>query len=74
LLDKNLSVIHLDDKNIPFSDIKNLYVIQGTTCFLKNELPDNILYYDPRFSSDNKNFSKKCFAYSVTVDRKYFQL
>ncbi len=76
LLDKTKTMIHLTDRNTPLSKIKNLYVIQATTCdILKNDKNFEKFNYDPNNSLwSGKNFIKRCFTYSVTADRKNFQI
>ncbi len=76
IMDKTMTMIHLDNRNIPLDNIKNLYVIQWNTC--------NILKTDKQFQKINydninsiwtgKNILKRCFTYSVTKDRKNFQI
>ena len=79
LLDKKWNILHLEDRNIPLNKVKNLYAIQGTTCdiFKDNKNFQNI-NYDVRYSildfKTKKPIFKKCFAYSVTKDKKYFQI
>ena len=77
LLDKTKMMIHLSDRNIPLSKIKNLYAIQATTCdILKNDKEFQARNYDEIHSikSWNKLIFKRCFTYSVTADRKNFQI
>ena len=79
LLDKYGKMIHLENRNTPLNKIKNLYVIQWNTCqILKNDKKFNKINYDPRFSiissKTKKVLFKKCFTYSVTKDRKKFQI
>jgi len=77
LLDKTKMMIHLSDRNTPLSKIKKLYVIQWTTCdILKNDKEFQKINYDPIHSikSGNKIIFKRCFTYSVTADRKNFQI
>jgi len=78
LLNKKWEEIHLEDRNIPLNKIKDLYAIQWTTCnILKNDKQFQKINYDDRYSiidKNNKVLFKKCFAYSVTKDWKYFQI
>ncbi len=79
LLDKYGKMIHLENRNTPLNKIKNLYVIQWNTCqILKNDKKFNKINYDPRFSiissKTKKVLFRKCFTYSVTKDRKKFQI
>ena len=79
LLDKTKKMIHLTNRNTPLNQIKNLSIIQWTTCqILKNDKKFNQINYDPRFSIIDKKTKKvlfkKCFTYSVTKDRKHFQI
>jgi len=79
LLDKTKKMIHLVNRNTPLNKIKNLYAIQWTTCdILKNDKKFDKINYDPRFSIINKKTKKvlfkRCFTYSVTKDRKHFQI
>ncbi len=72
LLDKNFKVIHLKDRNQPLDIIPNLYVIQWNLCSLLEDYPNlSWKVYDPKFSTGN---NKKCLTYSVTKDRRYFQI
>lgn len=72
LLDKNLSQIHLEDKTLPLERVSNLYVIQWTTCWIESDSKEfNNSNFDVRFSTWE---NKKCFSYSVTKDKKYYQL
>lgn len=72
LMDKNFSQIHLEDRSIPLSDVLNLHVIQWNIC--------NIWVSDEWFLSKwiDSKFSvwenKRCYSYSVTKDRKFFQI
>lgn len=78
LLNKKWEEIHLEDRNMPLEKIKNLYAIQWTTCnILKNDKNFQKINYDDRYSIIDKNgkvLFKKCFVYSVTKNRKYFQI
>lgn len=78
LLDDTNSMIHLENRDTPLSEIKNLSVIQWTTCDILNKNNDfQQINYDPRFSIIDKNWKvlhKRCFSYSVTVDKKHFQV
>lgn len=79
LLDNTNQLIHLEDRNTPLNKIKNLSVIQWTTCdILKNDKKFDKINYDSRFTIKDKNTKKilfkRCFSYSVTKDRKYFQI
>lgn len=77
LLDKTKMMIHLSDRNTPLNKIKNLYVIQWTTCnILKNDKTFQNRNYDEVHSikSGNKIVLKRCFTYAVTADRKNFQI
>lgn len=72
LLDENLERIHLEDKNKDFKEIKDLYVLQWTTCWLNIEdkkFQKNV--YDEEFSTWA---NKKCYSYSVTKDHQNFQI
>lgn len=72
LLDKNLKQIHLQDKSVNLESIDNLYVIQWNLWSLDvsdKKFLDNA--YDSRFS---KWENKKYFTYSVTKDKKKFQI
>lgn len=78
LLDKTNTVIHLEDRNTPLFEIKNLSSIQWTSCdILKDNKEFETINYDPRFSIADTNgqvLHKRCFSYSVTADRKHFQI
>jgi hypothetical protein len=77
LLNKKWEMLHLEDRSIPLDKVKDLYVIQWTTCsILKNDKNFQKINYDTRYSiiKDGKPLFKKCFTYSVTKDRKYFQI
>ncbi len=71
LLDNDLKQIHLENKDVSLDKVDNLYVIQWNTCFLKNDAIFSNIYFDKEFSIKE---NKKCFAYSVTKDRKKFQI
>ena len=78
LLDKHNSLIHLEDRKTPLDKIKNLAVIQWTTCnILKNDKNFQNINYDKRFSIIDENWNiayKRCFTYAITKDRKHFQI
>lgn len=78
LLDKNLELIHLEDRSKNLNQIKDLYVIQWTTCnILKDSKEFNKINYDSRFSLVSEDwdiFNKRCFSYSVTKDQKDYQI
>ena len=72
LLDDTKTMIHLSDRNIPLNKIKNLYVIQATTCdILKNDKQFQSVAYDEINSLWKLH---RCFTYAVTADRKNFQI
>lgn len=72
LLDKNLKQIHLEDKSINLESIDNLYIIQWTLGSLDiSDQKFNQNTYDKRYSIwENKRY----YTYSVTKDKKYFQI
>ena len=79
LLDNHKKMIHLTDRNTPLGKVKKLFAIQWNTCdILKNNKQFNKINYDPRFSIKDKEtwkiIYKKCFTYSITKDRKKFQI
>jgi len=78
LLDKHNSLIHLVDRKTPLDKIKNLAVIQWTTCdILKDNKDFGNINFDKRFSIIDKNWNivhKRCFSYAVTKDKKHFQI
>ena len=72
LLDKTKTMIHLSDRNVSLNEIPNLYVIQGTTCDI---LKDNNEFQKVAYDKNNSlSKLKRCFTYSVTSDRKNFQI
>lgn len=72
LLDKDLQQIHLEDKTQKEESINELFAIQWTLWWLNIDNKDfKEKCFDSRFSIwENKKF----FTYSVTKDRKHFQL
>jgi len=72
LLDKTKDLIHLEDRNIPLDKIKDLYIIQATTCdILKDDEAFQKIAFDPNNSLGK---IKRCFTYAITADRKNFQI
>ena len=72
LLDKTKSLIHLEDRNTPLNKIKDLYIIQATTCdILKNDETFQKFAFDP---NNGLWEIKRCFTYAITADRKNFQI
>ena len=78
LLDKHNSLIHLEDRKTSLNNIKDLAIIQWTTCdILKNNKDFESINHDKRFSIIDKDWNlvhKRCFSYAVTKDRTKFQI
>lgn len=71
-LDKNLRPVVVSNEKNVLAQNQNIYIIQWNTCNINiGQWDYDKKKYDTRFSN---NKTKKCFSYSITRDRKYFQL